>query len=373
LEANPGLPPEVERVIRRALSKNPDQRFASCGEFSDALEQALLPPAPPTRRTVAPAPRINKRYLIFIGVLLVIAATGYFLTRIPARDAAKTAPVEVAKSPGSPAVEPPASVATGESKTVNPQDDDEPGYPEKGPHEPARHWWLPWRRSPQYHPPQQHPNDGTSSDKWQNPKDGLIYVWVPAGDFMMGCSPGDNECDDDEKPPHAERIANGFWIGQTEVTQAAWTKLNIGPNPSHFKADKGDQLPVESVDWKQARDYCKAIGGRLPTEKEWEYAARGRSTGARYGAPDSIAWYRDNSGSKTHPVGLKEPNAYGLYDLLGNVPEWTSNKYDDRTRVVRGGSWGDPIGSVRASYRSGFVAAAQTSGDIGFRCAGEFR
>ena len=101
----------------------------------------------------------------------------------------------------------------------------------------------------------------------------------------MGCSPGDNECDSDEKPPHAVQIANGFWLGQTEVTQAAWKKV-MNDNPSNFKSD---QLPVEQVDWTQAGNYCKAIGGRLPTEKEWEYAARGGTTGPRYGPLDAVA------------------------------------------------------------------------------------
>jgi formylglycine-generating enzyme required for sulfatase activity len=96
-----------------------------------------------------------------------------------------------------------------------------------------------------------------------NPVDGLTYVFIPPGNFIMGCSPGDTECRSDERPPHAVQIANGFWLGQTEVTQAAWKKVK-GGNPSYFKSD---QLPVESVDWNDAADYCKTIGWRLPAEK----------------------------------------------------------------------------------------------------------
>ena len=202
-----------------------------------------------------------------------------------------------------------------------------------------------------------------------NPADGLTYVFIPAGAFQMGCSPGDSECDGDEKPAHNVTIANGFWLGQTEVTQAAWKKVNGGANPSYFKSD---QLPVESMDWNQASAYCKAIGGRLPSEKEWEYAARAGTTGSRYGALDAIAWYRDNSGGTTHPVGLKQANAFGLYDMLGNVWEWTADNYDAGTKVVRGGSWGVYTWDVRVSNRNGDVPTLRIY-NIGFRCAGDFR
>ncbi len=185
----------------------------------------------------------------------------------------------------------------------------------------------------------------------------------------MGCSPGDTECDSDEKPPHAEPIAQGFWLGQTEVTQAAWSKMNGGVNPSHFR---GDQLPVERVDWNQASGYCTGIGGRLPTEKEWEYAARARTIGKTYGPLGAIAWYGGNSDRTTHPVALKQANAFGLYDMLGNVWEWTSDDYPTGGKVVRGGSWVDNTRLVRASYRNRFGPTDRDS-DLGFRCVGEFR
>jgi formylglycine-generating enzyme required for sulfatase activity len=207
---------------------------------------------------------------------------------------------------------------------------------------------------------------------WINPTDGLPYVFIPPpvlGEFKMGCSPGDNECFDDETF-QTEVISNGFWLGQTVVTQAAWKKV-MNSNPSHFK---GDQLPVEQVDWNQAGGYCKAIGGRLPTEKEWEYAARAGTTSARYGPLDSVAWYSRNSGGTTHPVGLKQVNAFGLYDMLGNVREWTADNYNATgpTQVLRGASWDDDARYVRASDLSRF-RPTERGNVIGFRCVAELR
>jgi Sulfatase-modifying factor enzyme 1/TIR domain len=191
-----------------------------------------------------------------------------------------------------------------------------------------------------------------------NPIDGMIYVFIPPGEFVMGCSPGDRECFDDEKPRRTVKIAHGLWLGQTPVTQAAWETV-MHDNPSHFK---GDQLPVESVNWAEAVDYCKAVGGRLPTEKEWEYVARAGTTGSHYGSLDGIAWHGRNSG-KTQPVGLKQANDFGLYDMLGNVFEWTTTG----RKVVRGGSW---AAAPRVGARYGMVPSKRN--DVGFRCVAEF-
>jgi len=213
------------------------------------------------------------------------------------------------------------------------------------------------------------PSAPLRGDTRVNAKDDLTYVWIPAGSFTMGCLPTDTECITGyDPPPHAEQIANGFWLGRTEVTQAAWAKV-MGGNPSRFT---GDQLPVESVDWSQAGDYCKAIGGRLPTEKEWEFAARGLAPGPRDGPLNDVAWYSENSGKTTHLVGIKQANAYGLYDMLGNVWEWTADDADAGRKIVRGGSWVDDARFVRASvrYRDGPTLRFN---DVGFRCVGEFR
>jgi formylglycine-generating enzyme required for sulfatase activity len=199
----------------------------------------------------------------------------------------------------------------------------------------------------------------------------------------MGCSPGDNECDKDEKPTHEVHITKGFWLGQTPVTQAAYQGV-IGKNPSSFK---GANLPVESVNWDEAKSYCERIGGRLPTEAEWEYAARAGNTNARYGDLDAIAWYAGKSNGRTQPVRKKLPNAWNLYDMLGNVWQWTADWYgegyygqqesdDPRgptrgdARVLRGGSWGSNPQSVRLSNRYGFGPGGRVD-DFGCRCVGE--
>ena len=200
-----------------------------------------------------------------------------------------------------------------------------------------------------------------------NPTDGQTYVWIQPGKFSMGCSPGDSECFADEKPAKEVTIAKGFWMGQTEVTQGAYQKV-MGNNPANVK---GDKRPVENVSWNDATAYCGKAGVRLPTEEEWEYAARGGTTGARYAQLDDIAWYNGNSGGRTHDVMTRTPNAFGLYDVLGNVWEWTASSYNQSgNKVLRGGSWDASARSARVSFRSGVNPGFGTDDD-GFRCAGD--
>ena len=216
-----------------------------------------------------------------------------------------------------------------------------------------------------------------------NPKDGLNYVLIPPGRFKMGCSAGDSQRYEDESPAHEVHISKSFWLGQTEVTQAAWKKV-MNSDPSRFK---GDQLPVDSVSRFDAGKYCEAVGGRLPTEAEWEYAARAGSNAARYGDLDAIAWYDKNSGNTSHAVGGKQANQFGLFDMLGNVWEWVQDDYapykpeaatdpavvikDSAHKVVRGGSWFNLPRYARASLRSRSEPVDRNY-FIGFRCVGEF-
>lgn len=255
-----------------------------------------------------------------------------------------------------------------------------------------------------------------------NPKDGLKYVWIPPGKFMMGCSPSDSQCDAGERPAHPVAITRGFWMGQTEVTVAAYKRFAAAtgkrlprePSSSGKLLNPGwgdSAMPMVNVTWYEAQAYCSWAGGRLPSESEWEYAARAGSAAALYGGLDQIAWYADNSGKQhvdsgklanegnieflnslndngndMHHTALKQPNAFGLFDMLGNVWEWVNDWYDPNyyqhspsqdppgppmaeERVMRGGSWNDFPWVVRVSGRSG-VFPAYLNNNLGFRCAG---
>jgi len=233
----------------------------------------------------------------------------------------------------------------------------------------------------------------TTGEVRENPKDGLKYVSVPPGTFMMGCSPGDNVCYDDEKPLHRVTISKGFLMGQTPVTVGAYKRfagatgreMPGAPNFNTGWANKN--MPIVNVTWDDAQAYCGWMGGRLPTEAEWEYAARGGSTETRYGNLDEIAWYNQNDGNQAQDVAQKRPNGFGLYDMLGNVWEWVSDWYDDhyyqaspaqdpqgpvggQLRVLRGGSWISNPGFVRVSNRYRYYPAYRNN-VIGFRCGGE--
>jgi len=197
-----------------------------------------------------------------------------------------------------------------------------------------------------------------------NAHDLTNMVWVEGGTFQMGSNSGV----DDEKPVHTVTV-RGFWMGKYEVTQAEYRRV-MGTNPSNFKCD---DCPVERVSWEDAAEYARRVGGRLPTEAEWEYAARGgnKSHGYRYSGSDTldeVGWYDNNSGSETHPVGQKKPNELGLYDMSGNVKEWCADSYGSNyyskspvnnpqgpqstwSRVLRGGSWSGSVNGCRVSYR----------------------
>jgi formylglycine-generating enzyme required for sulfatase activity len=200
------------------------------------------------------------------------------------------------------------------------------------------------------------------------------YVWIPPGTFVMGTRIGEAGRVPDEIQ-HTVTLTQGFWFSDHEVTQEEY-QMVMGSNPSYFKVDLN--RPVEQVSWNDAVLYCQKLtereraagritlqqAYRLPTEAEWEYAARAGTTGARYGELDAIGWYANNSGYESRPVRQKTPNTWGLHDMIGNVWEWCSDWYG----AYPTGSVADPTGlgsgSLRVSRGGGFA-----NGSNGLRSA----
>jgi len=202
---------------------------------------------------------------------------------------------------------------------------------------------------------------------------GMEFVLIPPGKFKMG-SPKSGKGRDKDERQHKVTISKPFYLQATEVTQRQW-KAVMGSNPSLWK---GDDLPVQNVSWDACREFIRGLNQneeinkyRLPTEAEWEYACRAEST-ALFSFGDSgsqlgeYAWYVDNSGEQPHPVSQKKPNAWGLYDMHGNVWEWCEDRYGrypvlsvsdpkgasrGRFRVNRGGSWNSDASHCRSANR----------------------
>ncbi|HRI62072.1 MAG TPA: formylglycine-generating enzyme family protein, partial [Saprospiraceae bacterium] len=232
--------------------------------------------------------------------------------------------------------------------------------------------------------------------------DGLVFV--KGGTFTMGCtSEQGSDCESDEKPTRNVTLSD-FYIGKYEVTQAEWRKV-MGSDPPELYNKGCDQCPVEKVSWNDIQDFLKKLNAtlpagqkpyRLPTEAEWEYAARGGSLsrGYKYAGSNNIgdvAWYSENSKTAntygaqktTRPVGTKASNELGLFDMSGNVYEWCSDRYGDyassaqtnptgpisgSSRVIRGGSWDDDPQYCRVAARRHGALVAR-SDFIGFRLA----
>ncbi len=225
-----------------------------------------------------------------------------------------------------------------------------------------------------------------AGEAWTNSL-GMEFVWIPEGTFLMG-SPMHEVGRFLNERQHEVRISEGFWIGKYEVTQGEWVAV-MGTTPSAF-SDCGMRCPVESVSWDDTQEFIWKLNSResgngyvnrLPTEAEWEYAARAGTPGARYGELGAIAWYLANSGSRTHPVGQKRPNAWGLHDMLGNVWEWTGDWYGEypsgpvadpkgpesgAARVGRGGSWDRNARLVRSAVRD-YNSPGDRGNYFGFR------
>lgn len=224
-------------------------------------------------------------------------------------------------------------------------------------------------------------------------------VWIAPGQFVMGSPDTDPDALSEEQPQTTVTLTKGFFIGKFEVTQGEYLAV-VGTNPSSFAGDTN--LPVDSVSWTAATNFCRLLtqqenlGGRLPagyayrlpTEAEWEYAARAGSTNRfswgndyPYAVLTNYSWYAVNSGGTTQPVGQKLPNAWGLYDTAGNVCEWCQDSFGfysggtvtdptgpapTATKMFRGGSHGDDAVSCRPADRKS-IAQSQALNIFGFR------
>lgn len=216
-------------------------------------------------------------------------------------------------------------------------------------------------------------------------RSGITFVRIPAGEFVMGLEHGDQ----DERPPHRVRIHQPFYLSIYPITQRQWSTV-MGDNSSYFP---GQDSPVEQVSWEDVQLFIRRLNAqegntlyRLPTEAEWEYAARAGSTTLYCFGDDpahlgDYAWYADNAQGMTHPVGQLQPNAWGLFDMHGNVWEWVYDWYGPYThravldpvgarngssRIIRGGSWVGDAWNCRSSYRD-YVAPNNRGSDLGFR------
>ena len=211
-------------------------------------------------------------------------------------------------------------------------------------------------------------------------------VQLSAGSFLMGSDEGDG----DEKPVHRVTFNYAFEIGKTEVTQGQWRAL-MGDNPSKFNTC-GDDCPVEQVSWEETQRFIAQLNKktgkvyRLPTEAEWEYACRAGHDSTYCGEKEvgDMAWFKDNSGGKTMPVAKRQPNAWGIYDMSGNVYEWVQDDYHPnykgapsdgrawegggKSRVLRGGSFDNIAQKLRAANRADLAGARRGAYD-GFRIA----
>jgi formylglycine-generating enzyme len=240
------------------------------------------------------------------------------------------------------------------------------------------------------------PDRRAAADDWPitppEPLKQLELVLIKGGCYKMGDTSGDG--DQNERPVH-EVCVNDFYIGKYPVTQMQWTGT-MGSNPSRAPTC-GITCPVENVSWNEVQEFIGKLNQRtgktyrLPTEAEWEYAARGGAKDNKWAGTNSekelgdYAWYYNNSTMRSHPVGLKKPNALGLYDMTGNVWEWMSDWYDEsyyvkspkdepqgaatgRARSLRGGYWGDLSHFARVTRRIGLPPSAR-GGGYGFRVA----
>jgi eukaryotic-like serine/threonine-protein kinase len=376
----PGFGPEVDAVFHKALAKSPADRYPTCSAFADALESHVKAAVnqPTLVYPQIPAARAKTGIWWAAALIAILAVAGaaatYLLRRNP-----------IAPPQATPAPQP---VAVAKLPDLTP-----PPAPAPAP-----------VKAPVAAPPAG-PKPGTVR---LNKKDGQKYVWIPSGSFTMGCVPNDAECGAFAKPAHRVIITTGFWMAQTAATVAAYQAFANGTHRDMPKTPKFNpnwtltSHPMVEVNWDDATAYCTRAGGRLPTEAEWEYAARGGSAETVFpwgndASHDLANFGQGTSGTdekgavegkdqwiNTSPVASFPPNGFNLYDMAGNASQWCADWYSPSyyakspekdpkgpetgtLRIVRGGSWKSPARFIRASFR-GARAPVERGLTSGFRC-----
>jgi formylglycine-generating enzyme required for sulfatase activity len=215
-----------------------------------------------------------------------------------------------------------------------------------------------------------------------NPFDGLRYIWISPGEFLMGTeSPA--PAGKNEAPLHRVVITKGFWLSETPASGKTFNRFREAMGREMLLAAPAN-YPAVGFDWYEAKEYCQWCCGRLPTEAEWEFAAHGGTAGPLYGPLDEIAWYDKNSGDIPRSLKTKKPNAFGLYDIIGNVWQWCEDWYDfnyyavsplenpsgpkrGEQKIIRGGAYDNSVTQVRVTERGHILPYSQVS-NVGVRC-----
>jgi serine/threonine protein kinase len=354
----PSLPDSVENVLIKVLARDPNNRYQTAREFADALER--LARGETVTREISKSSKPNSAWLwVGLGALVIILVV-FLIDRLTGRGVAEALPTSA-----------PANISTSTPfNTQTPSDTNTPRVTST-------------------------PELNIGSVMTGN--DGMTLLYVPAGEFTMG----NNDGNDKEKPAHTVYL-DAYWMDQTEVTTAMYAKcVDAGAckppsdtssytRSSYYGNSQFNNYPIIFVDWYQAKNYCEWVDGRLPTEAEWEKAARGTdgriySWGNNY--PNSNLLNYNGENDDTQAVGSYPGGAspYGLLDMAGNVWEWVADWYDKgyyvhspssnplgpssgEFRVMRGGSWSYTANEVRSASRFSYDPSVPY-GSIGFRCA----
>jgi len=391
-DVNPEAPTKLDEIILKLLEKDRALRYQSASELevdlkrlrrdsqsgrsairattastvaAEPIASAPVPAPPPS----APPPRKG----IAIKIAVPIAALAVVAIAVLAMRSFRESPAQRVEPPVASSAAPSTSIPTPTSAALPTPAPGLPSVPE-----------VPRESQPKPKETPPAPSKAKSAAAPVTTSNGIEFVRIPPGEFLMGSINGANR----EKPVHLVKITRGFEMGKYEVTQAQWDAV-FGSNQSKFK---GASLPVDSVSWTDVQAFILALNSRkdgyvyrLPTEAEWEYACRAGTTQDYAGNLDDMGWYDANSGGAPHPVGMKKPNAWGLYDMHGNVWEWIQDWYGEdyyaqspaadpqgpssgTNRVERSGAWRPPAWNSRSANRNGILPDSR--GDaIGFRLA----